>query len=111
MITSLDLTVRPSGVPGVLTVKLMKMILILYTSTMSAHCQVLGTVPGFGNSVSHSHRRTKRRWNPNLQRKRYWVPSLGRYVTLTVSARGIHTIDRLGIDAVARRILARDGRL
>lgn len=74
---------------------------------MSARCQVLGTAPGFGNSVSHSHRRTHRRWNPNLQRKRYWVPSLGRHVTLTVSARGIHTIDRLGIDAVVRRIIAR----
>lgn len=77
---------------------------------MSARCQVLGTEPGFGNSVSHSHRRTRRRWNPNLQRKRYWVPSLGRSVTLTVSARGIATIDRLGVDAVVRRLLARGER-
>ena len=83
------------------------MILIIYNGDMSTRCQVLGTVPGFGNSVSHSHRRTRRRWNPNVQRKRYWVPSLGRRVTLTVSARGIHTIDRLGIDAVVRRMLAR----
>ncbi|GAA2178715.1 50S ribosomal protein L28 [Brooklawnia cerclae] len=74
---------------------------------MHARCQVLGTSPGFGNSVSHSHRRTRRRWDPNVQRKRYWVPSLGRNVTLTVSARGIKTIDRLGIDEVVRRIRAR----
>jgi large subunit ribosomal protein L28 len=74
---------------------------------MSTRCQVLGTVPGFGNSVSHSHRRTRRRWNPNVQRKRYWVSSLGRRVTLMVSARGIRTIDQLGIDAVVRRRIAR----
>lgn len=78
---------------------------------MSARCQVLGTTPGFGNSVSHSHVRTKRRFNPNIQHRRYWVPSLGRYVRLTVSARGIKTIDKLGIDAVAARILARGERI
>ncbi|NED98978.1 50S ribosomal protein L28 [Phytoactinopolyspora halotolerans] len=78
---------------------------------MSAHCQVTGTVPAFGHRISHSHRRTKRRFNPNIQRKRYWVPSLGRYVTLTVSARGIKTIDRRGIDAVVREIQARGERI
>lgn len=74
---------------------------------MAARCQVLGTTPGFGHSISHSHVRTKRRFDPNVQRKRYWVPSLGRHVRLTVSARGIRTIDRRGIDAVVADILAR----
>lgn len=74
---------------------------------MSAVCQVLGTKPGFGHAVSHSHVRTKRRFNPNIQKKRYWVPSLGRHVTLRVSTRGIKTIDRLGIEVVVARILAR----
>ena len=74
---------------------------------MSAVCQVLGTQPGFGHSISHSHVRTKRRFNPNIQKKRFWVPSLGRHVTLRVSARGLKTIDKLGIDVVAARILAR----
>lgn len=78
---------------------------------MSARCQVLGTVPGFGHAVSHSHRRTKRRWNPNVQRRTYVVPSLRRRVTITVSARGIKTIDRLGIDVVVARMLARGERL
>jgi large subunit ribosomal protein L28 len=64
------------------------------------YCQVTGRKPGFGNRVSHSHRRTKRRWDPNLQRRRYWLPSEGRTVTLTVSAKGIKTIDRKGIEAV-----------
>lgn len=78
---------------------------------MSAICQVTGATPGFGNRISHSHRRTKRRWNVNVQRRRYWVPSLGRTVTLTVSAKGIKTIDRRGIDAVVADILRRGGRV
>lgn len=74
---------------------------------MSAVCQVLGTQPGFGHTISHSHVRTKRRFNPNIQKKRFWVPSLGRTVTLRVSTRGLKTIDKLGIDVIAARILAR----
>ena len=78
---------------------------------MSAVCQVLGTKPGFGNSISHSHVRTKRRFNPNIQRRTYWVPTLGRKVTLQVSTKGIRTIDRRGIDVVVREILARGVKL
>ncbi|GAB3624122.1 50S ribosomal protein L28 [Mariniluteicoccus endophyticus] len=74
---------------------------------MSARCQVTGAVPGFGHNVPWSKKRTKRRFDPNIQRKRYFVPSLGRNVTLTVSARGIKTIDQRGIDAVARELIAR----
>ncbi|MFT4226753.1 50S ribosomal protein L28 [Micropruina sp.] len=78
---------------------------------MSRICQVTGARPGFGNNVSHSHRRTRRRFDANVQSKRYWVPSLGRRVTLRVSPRGIRTIDRLGIDAVVATLLARGERL
>lgn len=74
---------------------------------MSARCQVTGKVPGFGKQVSHSHRRTSRQWRPNLFRKTYWVPSLGRRVTLRVSATGIKMIDRDGIDAVIAGMLRR----
>ena len=74
---------------------------------MSAHCQVTGATPSFGKSVSHSHRRTSRRWNPNIQRRRFWLPSEGRFITLRVSARGIKTIDRRGIEAVVADIRAR----
>ena len=73
---------------------------------MSAHCQVTGRAPGFGKTVSHSHVRTNRRWKPNIQRKTYFVPSEGRRVTLTVSAKGIKTVDRDGIDAVVARLRA-----
>jgi large subunit ribosomal protein L28 len=75
---------------------------------MARTCQVTGRKPGFGNHVSHSHRRTKRRFDVNIQRKRYWVPSLNRTVTLRLSARGIKTVDARGIDAVVAELL-RDG--
>lgn len=74
---------------------------------MSRTCQVTGARPRFGNQVSHSHRRTRRRFDVNVQRKRYWVPSLGRHVTLRVSARGIKTIDQRGIEAVVADLRAR----
>ena len=67
---------------------------------MSKVCQVTGKKPGFGKQVSHSHRRTNRRWNPNVQRKRYWLPSEKRWITLNVSARGIKKIDKRGIESV-----------
>lgn len=78
---------------------------------MARTCQVTGARPGFGNQVSHSHRRTRRRFDVNIQRKRYWVPSLGRHVTLRVSARGIKTIDQRGIEAVVADLRARGERL
>ncbi|MGX7759938.1 50S ribosomal protein L28 [Streptomyces angustmyceticus] len=74
---------------------------------MSAHCQLTGRAPGFGNSVSHSHRRTPRRFDPNIQRRRYWLPSEGRHIRLTLSARGVKTVDTIGIEAAVARIRAR----
>lgn len=78
---------------------------------MTTHCQVTGARPSFGKAVSHSHRRTSRRWNPNLQRKTYDVPSLGRRITITVSTKGIKTIDKRGIDSVVADMLARGEKL
>lgn len=59
------------------------------------------------NNVSHSQRHTKRRWNPNIQKKRYWVPSLGRKVTLTLTPKAIKEIDRRGVDIVVAEMLTR----
>ncbi|KAA0117354.1 50S ribosomal protein L28 [Mycolicibacterium sp. P9-22] len=75
---------------------------------MSAHCQVTGRAPGFGNRVSHSNRRTRRRWNPNIQSKTYYLPSEDRRVRLRVSTKGMKVIDRDGIEAVVGR-LRREG--
>lgn len=74
---------------------------------MSRKCQVTGAEPGFGRQISHSHRRTPRRFDVNVQRRRYWVPSLGRHVRLRVSARGIKTIDKRGIEAVVAEMRTR----
>ncbi|MFI1284377.1 50S ribosomal protein L28 [Streptomyces sp. NPDC020858] len=74
---------------------------------MSAHCQLTGARPGFGNAISHSHRRTSRRFDPNIQRKRYWLASEGRYVRLTLSAKAIKTVDVIGVESAVARIRAR----
>ena len=74
---------------------------------MSAICQVTGRNPQFGKQVSHSHRRTSRRWNPNVQRRRYYLPSEGRTITLNVSTKGMKIIDRDGIESVVAKIRAR----
>jgi large subunit ribosomal protein L28 len=68
---------------------------------------VTGAGPGFGNNISHSHRRTRRRFDVNVQKKKYFVPSLRRTVTLTVSAKGIKVIDVRGIESVVKDLLSR----
>jgi large subunit ribosomal protein L28 len=70
-----------------------------------------GRKPAFGNNVSHSHRRTKRRFDPNIQTKRYWLPSEGRHIRLTLSAKGIKTVDTLGIEKAVARLRARGEKL
>jgi len=74
---------------------------------MANYCQVTGRRPSAGNRVSHSQSRTKRTFRPNLQRKRFYLPSEGRFVRLTVSAKGIKVIDARGIETVIRQIRAR----
>jgi large subunit ribosomal protein L28 len=78
---------------------------------MAATCQVTGAVPGFGHNVSHSNRKTKRRFDPNIQKKRYYVPSLRRSVTLTVSTKGMKVIDARGIDSVVNELIAKGVKL
>ncbi|HEX2313190.1 MAG TPA: 50S ribosomal protein L28 [Thermomonospora sp.] len=78
---------------------------------MAARCQLTGAGPSFGKKVSHSNRRTSRRFDPNLQTKRYWLPSEGRYVRLRLSARAIRTVDRIGIEAAVARVRARGERV
>lgn len=78
---------------------------------MSMVCEVTGRKPSFGNSVSHSHRVTKRRWNPNIQRQRFWLPSENRWITLNVSAKGIKTINKNGIETVVANIRRSGGKV
>ena len=65
---------------------------------MSKICQLTGAKPSFGNAISHSHRKTRRRWDPNIQTQRFWLQSEGRWVKLTLSARAIKTVNRRGAE-------------
>ncbi len=67
---------------------------------MSKVCQVTGKRPQSGNNVSHANNRTRRRFLPNLQHKRFWLESEKRYVRLRVSQKGIRIIDKHGIEKV-----------
>ena len=74
---------------------------------MTKQCQILGVHVSTGNNVSHSHRKTRRTFKPNMQSTRYWVPSLQRHVTLTVSTKGIKTISRIGIESALAQAQAK----
>ncbi len=78
---------------------------------MSKYCQVTGRGPSFGNKVSHAHNKSRRRFDLNLQRKRFWMKDEGRFITLTVSVKGMRIIDKKGIGAVVRELRARGERV
>lgn len=67
---------------------------------MARKCQVTGKGPMVGHTVSHANNKTKRRFLPNLQRRRIWVESENRYVSLRLTNAALRTIDKKGIDAV-----------
>ena len=67
---------------------------------MARVCQVTGKAPKVGNNVSHANNKTKRRFLPNLQRRRFWVESENRWVSLRLTAHALRTIDKNGIDVV-----------
>jgi len=66
---------------------------------MSRVCEITGKAVIVGNKVSHSNIKTKRRFYPNLQTKRFFIPEENRYITLKVSAQAIRTISKKGISA------------
>jgi large subunit ribosomal protein L28 len=74
---------------------------------MSRVCQVTGKKPILGNNVSHANNKTRRRFLPNLQYRRFWVEAENRWVSLRVSQAGLRTIDRKGIETVLAEIRAR----
>jgi len=74
---------------------------------MSRVCMVTGKGPVTGNNVSHSNRKTRRRFLPNLHWHRFWVESESRFVRLRVSSKGMRIIDKKGIDSVLAELRAR----
>ena len=74
---------------------------------MARVCEVTGKRPMSGNNVSHANNKTKRRFLPNLQSRRFWVESENRGVRLRVSNAALRLIDKVGIDAVLADLRAR----
>ena len=74
---------------------------------MSRVCQVTGKAPMVGNNVSHANNKTKRRFLPNLQSRRFWIEAENRWVRLRVSNAGLRTIDKNGIEAVLADLRAK----
>ena len=70
---------------------------------MARVCQVTGKKPMVGNNVSHANNKTKRKFYPNLQKKRFYIPEEDRWVTMKVSAKAIRTINKKGITAVLKK--------
>ena len=74
---------------------------------MARVCQVTGKAPMVGHHVSHANNKTKRRFMPNLQYRRFWVESENRWVRLRLTTAGLRTVDMIGIDAVLADLRAR----
>ncbi len=71
---------------------------------MSRVCQLTGKRPVTGNNVSHSNRKTKRRFLPNIQKKRFFIPETGKWVTLKVCAKALRNINKLGVYAYLQKL-------
>lgn len=74
---------------------------------MARKCEITGKKPMVGNNVSHANNRTKRRFLPNLQKKRIFVQELNRFVTVKIAARALKTIAKNGTSELARLILTK----
>jgi large subunit ribosomal protein L28 len=73
---------------------------------MARVCQITGKVPVSGNSVSHSNIKTKRRFLPNLQTKRFFLAEEDKWITLKVSSEGLRTINKNGLYSVVKQLRA-----
>jgi large subunit ribosomal protein L28 len=93
------------------TIRLFSKFWIDKESAVARVCEVTGKKPMVGNNVSHANNKTKRRFLPNLQNRRFWVETENRWVRLTVSSAGIRVIDKLGIDAVLTDMRARGAKV
>ncbi|HEY3326236.1 MAG TPA: 50S ribosomal protein L28 [Novimethylophilus sp.] len=78
---------------------------------MARVCQVTGKKPMSGNNVSHANNKTKRRFLPNLQNRKFWVESENRWVSMRITNAALRTIDKNGIDAVLADMRARGDKI
>ena len=73
---------------------------------MARVCEVTGKKTVTGNNVSHANNRTRRRFIPNLQNRKFWLESENRWITMRISGAALRTIDKRGIDTVIERMRA-----
>ena len=78
---------------------------------MSRVCEVTGKGPAVGNRVSHANNRKRRRFLPNLHSQRFWVEGEKRWVSLRISANGLRTIEKKGIETVIAELRAQGVKL
>lgn len=71
---------------------------------MSRKCQITGTKPLSGSSISHAHNKTNRRFLPNLQKKRIWVSELNRFVTVKLTAKALKSLAKNGTSEIAKLV-------
>lgn len=71
---------------------------------MSKVCQLTGKRPVAGNNVSHSNQKTRRRFLPNLHKKRFFMPETGEWITLKVCSTALRTINKLGLYAYLKKL-------
>jgi len=73
---------------------------------MARRCEITGTTVMTGNNVSHAHNKTRRRFLPNLQKKRIWLPEEKCFVTIKATAKALKTIDKIGFKAAVKKYQA-----
>jgi len=78
---------------------------------MARVCQITGKAPMVGNNVSHANNKTKRRFLPNLQRRKFWLESEARWIRLRLTNAALRTIDKKGIEVVLAELRARGERI
>lgn len=76
----------------------------LKANNMARVCDLTGKKPIVGHSVSHSNRKTKRRFKPNLKKKRFYIPEVDKWVELKVTTKAIKSINKLGIYAYLKKL-------
>ena len=70
---------------------------------MSRKCELTGTTVLTGNNVSHAHNKTRRRFLPNLQKKKIWLPEEKRWITVKATAKALKTLDKIGYTAMMKK--------
>jgi large subunit ribosomal protein L28 len=71
---------------------------------MANICELTGKGPMSGNNVSHAHNKTRRRFMPNLQKKRIWIPEENKWVTVKATAKALKTLDKKGYNAMMKEL-------